>query len=356
MAQSLSLAAQTMFAELTQRCLDARFEADLRPGASIRKKKQRNRYYWYQTWREGGTVKTQYIGPVTDPAITARVQRFQEIREDVGQRREMVRALIAAGLPQPDRVSGDVVDALGRAGFFRLRGVLVGTVAYQAYSGLLGVRLPGAALMTQDADFAQFWGVSQAIGESVPPILQILHEVDDTFRPLPSLENPFLSTRFQSARGYRVEFLTANRGSDDHQARPAQMPALGGASAQPLRYLDYLIHQPEQSVLLHRAGVSVSLPRAERYAVHKLIVSAAREDQAKARKDTLQASALIRILSSVRPIELAQAWEDAWSVGPRWRERLDAGRARLDRDVDLLLESVCERATASRSRRSKPKP
>jgi len=39
--------------------------------------------------------------------------------------------------------------------------------------------------------------------------------------------------------------------------------------------------EPERSVLLHAGGVPVTIPRAERYAVHKLIVAVDRVNQAK---------------------------------------------------------------------------
>ena len=41
---------------------------------------------------------------------------------------------------------------MGKAGFFRLRGVLVGTTAYQCYSGMLSYKLSAATLGTQDAE------------------------------------------------------------------------------------------------------------------------------------------------------------------------------------------------------------
>ncbi|WP_199699252.1 GSU2403 family nucleotidyltransferase fold protein [Oleomonas cavernae] len=47
-----------------------------------------------------------------------------------------------------------------------------------------------------------------------------------------------------SRSGHLVEFLTPNRGSDDCSGRPTTMPALGGATAQPLWFLNFLIHQP----------------------------------------------------------------------------------------------------------------
>lgn len=67
-----------------------------------------------------------------------------------------------------------------------MRGVLVGTVAYQCYSAILGRRLDAVAMQTGDADFAQFHEISVAIKDSIPPILQVLQEVDPTFREVPS--------------------------------------------------------------------------------------------------------------------------------------------------------------------------
>jgi hypothetical protein len=80
---------------------------------------------------------------------------------------------------------GDVIAALAMAGVFRLRGVLVGTVAYQTYAAMLGVRLSAGPLQTGDIDIAQFKNVSVAIGDSTPPALDVLKEVDKTFRAIP---------------------------------------------------------------------------------------------------------------------------------------------------------------------------
>ena len=41
----------------------------------------------------------------------------------------------------------------------------------------------------------------------------------------------------------------------------------GVSGAQPLRHLDFLIHDPERSLLLAKGGIPVTIPRAERYAV-----------------------------------------------------------------------------------------
>src|SRR4051812_40957584 len=145
--QPIDLATQTMFAELFQRALDDEFDEQYPEKGAFRRKKSKGRFYWQFQWREGSTVKSRYVGPVTDKGITDRVSRFEQIKHDYKGRRSLVRSLVAGGLPTPDRLSGGIIEAMGRAGFFRLRGVLVGTLAYQTYAGILGVRLNARHMM-----------------------------------------------------------------------------------------------------------------------------------------------------------------------------------------------------------------
>ena len=348
--QEIDLATQTMFAELLQRSLDAEFDTEFRENGSFIRKKSKGRFYWHYQWREGDRTPNKYVGPVTDKCITDRVKRFESIKSSFKRRQTLVRALAATGLPTPDPLSGAIVEAMWKAGFFRLRGVLVGTLAFQAYAGPLGVRLGGRPLMTQDADFAQFWGISENIGESMPPPLTVLRRVDETFREVPNINDPFVSTRYRNDRGYAVDFLTPNRGSDEHQDKPAKMKTLAGTGAQPLRHLDFLIHQTERSVLLYGGGVPVTVPRAERYAVHKLIVAVERTDQAKSQKDVLQAKTLIELLAVRRPAELAAAWRTAWGTGQRWREKLEDGHDRLPEETQRILADILARKRTARRR------
>jgi hypothetical protein len=342
--QAIDLATQTMFAELLQRSLDAEFDEAFDERGTFRRKKSKGRFYWHHQLRMGDRVVSKYVGPVTDKSITARVNRFGEIKTDFKQRREMIRALAAAGLPTPDPISGAVIEAMWKAGFFRLRGVLVGTLAFGAYAGPLGVRLGGRPLMTQDVDFAQFWGISENIGETMASPLIVLRGVDETFREIPHIDDPFISTQYRNRAGYRVDFLTPNRGGDLHQGKPARMKALADSGATPLRHLDFLIREPERSVLLFGGGVPVTIPRAERYAVHKLMVAVERQDQTKSAKDILQAGILIEALSAKRPLELASAWQTAWKRGRRWRAKLEAGRERLPAPAREALSAAMQRA------------
>ena len=106
------------------------------------------------------------------------------------------------------------------------------------------------------------------------------------------------------------------------------MPTLGGASATPLRFLDFLIHEPQRSVLLHKYGVGVTVPAPERYAVHKLIVAAERggQDAAKRLKDVAQSEMLVDAMIQVRMKELlADALREALARGPAWRAAIERG-------------------------------
>ena len=125
-------------------------------------------------------------------------------------------------------------------------------------------------------------------------MLDVLKEVDKTFRRAPHLVDGRRVTSHVAKGGLRVDFLTPNEGRET--GKPQALPALQ-TDAQPLRFLDFLIHDPEPAVILHGAGIHVQVPAPARYAIHKLIVSQRRPDGAAKRdKDLRQASALLEVL------------------------------------------------------------
>lgn len=184
-----------------------------------------------------------------------------------------------------------------------------------------------AAILTGDADIAQDYAISGEVADSMPPIVDLLQGVDPTFRALPHVSGSPRSNAFRNSSGYRVEFLTTNRGAEEYSDQPAQMPALGGAAADPLRFMDFLLRDPVRTILLHGAGVSVVVPDPSRFAVHKLIVAGRRLDdtsgRAKRDKDLQQAGMLFEALQQVGDgANLADALREAWSRGPNWRSAL----------------------------------
>jgi hypothetical protein len=339
--EKITLATQTLCAELTQRALDAEFDTLYDERGVFKKRRIKTREYWYYQRDIEGKKRYTYVGPVGDPDISNRVRHFADIKSDFKQRREIVRALLAAGLPSPDATTGAVVEALWKAGFFRLRGVLIGTTAFQCYAGILGLRLQSMSLMTQDLDAAQFYDISHMVGDSMPPMLDVLRAVDQTFEPIPDQFDRHRVTRFKTRSHYLVEFVTPNRGSDDHHSKPAPMPALGGASAQPLRYLDFLIYSPIRSVMLYKGGIPVTIPAPERYALHKLIIAPLRKvNPGKAAKDIEQARQLLSYLIESRGYEVYEAWEEAWQRGDKWRAHLTKGVSLLPKDLQEKLRAT----------------
>lgn len=320
---------QTLYSELAQRSLDAQFTSEFSIEGRFITMESRGRRYWYFDTPDGdGGKHRRYVGPVDDDEITRRVESFKDLKSDNRTRRKIVSTLVReAYLPRPQIMVGELVLALAEAGLFRLRGVLVGTVAFQCYSALLGVRLSNALMQTGDADFAQFHSISVAAGDSIPPVLDVLRKVDATFREIPHSADSRRSTQFTSRSGYRVEFLTPNTGSTENEGQPTTMPALGGAAAEPLRFLDFLIYEPARAVLLHGAGVPVLVPAVERFSVHKLIVASRRridnDGTAKSRKDRMQAQSLMEAMIELRQTSvLADTYMEAWNRGPAWQEAL----------------------------------
>lgn len=341
----LDLAYQTLYAELIQRSLDDSFTSEFSPQGRFVAVAVKGRKYWYfdQPKPEGGQSR-RYVGPVDDPEITRRVEAFKDLKADIKGRRRLVATLTReARLPRPLQAVGQVIEELAKAGLFRLRGVLIGTVAYQCYPGVLGRRLGAVAMQTGDADFAQFHEISVAIGDSLPPILDVLRRVDPTFRDVPSQMDGRLASQFVSRDNFKVEFLTPHRGSDDLTGKPVRMPALGGAAAYPLRFLDYLIHEPVRAALLHGAGVPVLVPAPERYAVHKLIVASRRrqdrDNATKAAKDQLQAKSIIEAMIANRQHDdLATAYMEAWDRGDQWAAAIRASLATYEHNIRAFID------------------
>jgi hypothetical protein len=336
---SVPLVAQTTYAELLERCAGAAFNEAFAEEGAFTAKIIKGRRYWYFQAGAGDARTQRYVGPET-PELLQRIAHHRELRGDERERRALVSALVRSfRLPRPVPEIGDVIAALAKAGVFRLRGVLVGTVAYQTYSAMLGVRLATASLQTGDVDIAQFKNVSVAVGDSTPPVLDILKEVDKSFRAVPHVVDGRRVTSYAVKGGPRVDFLTPNEGGETGQ--PQALPALQ-TDAQPLRFLDYLIYEPEPAVILHQAGIYVQVPAPARYAIHKLIVSRRRrEGLAKRDKDVRQAEALLDVLARKRPDELKLAWREAYGRGPTWRQLLIEGLGEIDAAIrDLALKAV----------------
>ncbi|WP_035725925.1 nucleotidyltransferase family protein [Fodinicurvata fenggangensis] len=345
MVEYLPVATQTLWADLNERAWTGNLEAlTAGSGGSAYAREVKGRRYWY--WRapteHGERPAPRYIGPESEQVL-ARIDRLKDEVESRRDRRDMVRALRAARLPVPDPRTGDVLAALAEAGAFRLRATLIGSVAFQCYAGLLGVRLPASLSRTGDVNIAQFHSIALAVEDSIEENLEsLLKRVDRRFR---AVLDPFESGRtlryvleVSGQETYSLDILSPLRGPE--RGRLTRLRALR-SDAHLMRFLDYLLYQEQNAVVLHGAGVPVNVPAPERYALHKLIVAQLRQasagSQAKAGKDLEQAQALIAILAETRPDDLRDAWSELRARGPSWRQKADRSLRRLSPDLQVAL-------------------
>ncbi|WP_199223225.1 nucleotidyltransferase family protein [Oricola cellulosilytica] len=300
-------------------------------------KQRGDKAYWYAARRVGSAMRFFYIGENTDET-RARIDRIEAMhataKERQAERSRLVRLLRAEGMTPTDRPTGSILSAMADAGTFRLGGTIVGTDAFRLYEGELGIRLPlGGMANTGDIDIAQFEKLSVALEDQVDPGLA---ETFSTlkFNPLPG-PGPGRTWRWaQGGSGQLVEFLTPAFGEETIR----NLPALG-VNAQALNYLNFLIAEPIHAAAIYRSGVLVQVPRPERYAIHKLIISDRRRDGAgslKASKDREQAAFLIEAMAEDRPDDLRRAYDTAMDAGPRWREHIMNSLKRMHDTMNIL--------------------
>ncbi len=331
---------QTVYAELLDRCVAADFDTAFSEDGAFIQKNIRGRRYWY--FQETGTKKQRYAGPET-AELLERISQHQQSRSSERERRSLVSALVrSASLPRPLPAVGNALTAMATAGVFRLRAVLVGTVAFQTYSASLGVRLPRSTMETLDIDIAQDRNVSVAMKDTVSDMLDTLRAADPTFRAIPPKPGAEGVWSYKTGKGdVRIEFLTPNRGPDNDAL--VHLPALDSYALQ-LRFLDYLIRDPQPAVVLYGPGILVNVPAPERYALHKLIVARRRAaTSGKANKDLEQAQSLLSVLVTSRPHELVEAWSEARGRGAKWHSLMLEGLGMIDRKVRDATLKVLER-------------
>lgn len=341
----IPIAMQTLFADLVERAWTGNL-ADLTVTggtAYAREVKGRRYWYWQPATKRDGRPSAHYIGPDNDQT-RARLQILTDHASNLRQRRDVVRALRAARLPTPDAMTGNILAAMAEAGVFRLRAAVVGSVAFQSYSGLLGVHLPATLSRTGDLDIGQFESIAIAVEDHIDRDLEaVLKTVDPRFESIPDSMDGRRTMRYALRVGgdeiFSVEVLSPMRGPD--RPKIGALPALR-SDAQLLRYLDFLLYHEVNSVALYGAGIPINIPDPTRYALHKLIVAEMRRiesprSQAKSRKDIEQAGALIGVLARQRPDDLKDLWAELCERGPSWRQKAVRSLANLPVEVSESL-------------------
>lgn len=325
----IPLAIQTIYSELVQQA----HAAAERPG-SVYRRTLKGAEYIYVKRSVGTTRRDIFIGRADAPDAQSRAKAIAEENRRAKERRKLVTALIAGGIPAPVRQLGAVLDVLDDAGILQ-HTVVVGTSAYQCYAAIVGHVLSAATLMTQDADLAtaSLAIAADAEGETMEDVLK---RADPTFRAVPGLKRNALPSSFRSGSGFVVDILTPQLRRTDKNPVPLRNL---GAGAVPMQHLRWLTDQPVRAVALYAAGVPLSVPQPARFAVHKLLLAQKRKvEPSKRAKDLLQAKELIAALGSSDPWSLTDALADATRQGRAgWRQPIERSLAELDlRPRDIL--------------------
>lgn len=332
----LSLLTQTAYARLLDQ-LAAPAVGDPGTGISLVSKSIRGRRYWYAQTVEGGRKVQRYIGP-DSPETERLVERWRGARAEASSRAELVAMARAGGAHVVSAAEARVISRLGPV--FRMGGVLVGSHAFAVLGNALGVRWGEAMVRTEDVDLATDARIDLAVSRELQP-LELDGLLGGTVPRRPVLSPTYPATSF-SVRGAAIEVDLVTPLVGRERRRPVPVPALG-AAATPLRFLDYLIEETQPGIVLGGEGVLVNVPRAGRFALHKLVVASRRSrdggSAAKARKDLVQAAALVRVLAEDLPGELGLAWKALAPRGPTWRRAVIASVRRLEPDVAEALRA-----------------
>lgn len=335
----------SLYAELLDQLLaleGQRSITSLRGGFATKKLNQR--LYWYFQYREPNqSVRQIYIGP--DNEATRRfAERFEEDREKANTDEQQIEKLSAmlrqGGIRTADAGTFRILRALADSGLFRQGAVLVGTHAFVTLGNLLGVRWDNPSAQTQDIDVAQ----DNSLDLALPPsqnldLPTVLDNLKIGFLPVPALNAKEPSTSFKiRGRDLRLDLLTP---ATSQSTKPVFFDSIN-ACAKPLKFLDYIMEQPERAAFIGRSAFLVNVPDPARFAFHKLISSQVRTAafHAKARKDLMQAAQLLEVLFEERRFDIESAWQSIQGRGKRWVQVIHNSLDKLEHSHPGLATAV----------------
>lgn len=319
--EHIDLAIRTLFSEFQETVSNRRrVEAELYERGTFAKKRVKGKTYWYVQHYVNGQAVQKYHS-VSDPKNDMAVLKKREeqkkqqklLKQLVGSENKISTLLRRAGLPSLDSRTSAVIEALSLSG-----AVLIGSHAFSAYCGILGVLFEHSLLKTADIDIA-FDNTIEISGAPID-ILETLRKIDPDFMEVSGLSHKYPPHSFISPSGIRVDLVAPLLG----KPRPSvKIRNILGAAAEPLRFLDFLIKDPVKAVLIGpKGGVPVIVPDPARYALHKLIVAGYRSatDSSKRMKDLAQAGQLLEACASERRTDLLVAYKEVVARGPKWKK------------------------------------
>ncbi|PIQ54411.1 MAG: hypothetical protein COW02_05075 [Comamonadaceae bacterium CG12_big_fil_rev_8_21_14_0_65_59_15] len=284
-------------------------------------------YCYFQYMDMLGARKQIYVGPDSERIRSFIDEYKSRASSNIGK---LSASAIALGCEQMQFKHYRVIKSLSDHGFFRHGGVLVGTHAFLAICNMLGIKSE-ENIYTNDVDFAH---AGKNVSIALPSNIKV--ETRSAIEALNMGVIPFRTISGKTGGGYidpkdpsfKIDLLTAMTSDSDD---PVYIESLS-AFLQPLKFMEFSMEDTTQAVVFfNEKSVLVNIPKPERFAVHKLIVSAERESsqEVKSVKDVRQANVLCQYLIDIGGESLADACKEAADNGPGWRKRLTQGVLRL---------------------------
>lgn len=276
------------------------------PGSVSRRRNQAGAEYYVRRHYDGsGTQKETYIGLVGAADAAADALRAQI--DEVKAIQKEVRLLIREGFQSADAPSYATLASLQLHGLFAAGATLVGSHAFGVLLNQMGVQ--AAAYATEDIDVAR----REALAFDTLPSRSFIDMLRDSGIPFvevpqPDVRLPSTSFKQRGKSRFHVDLLVP---SPNEEIGMAPVPELQ-AHATTLPYLGYLLGRTQLTTLIASEGVCpVRTPVAERFAVHKMMVSQLRSNrEAKTGKDLYQAAVLVAALGDLFPGAIETAVEE----------------------------------------------
>lgn len=329
------LVLETAYSDLKRLASEQRLLLVGTPGSVGTREVNGRPFLYRQFYDAQGKKRSDYLGPAGDGEAEARAAAVREAIEATSGLLERARLLARQGYVRADTKSGAVLTAVAQRGLFRAGGILVGSHAYGVLLNELGVR--AAAFATGDVDLARRERLS--LEGSFAEMLEASHLL---LTPVPGFDRASPSTSFKAPgrEGLRVDLLVPTSGNELGVRSVPELEAHATAVPQ----LSYLLHEPIDAIVIGREAVPpVRVPRPERFAWHKMLVSQLRSSTSdKRNKDLHQAAVVFAALAEREPDALGEAWSAA-----RHKTKIAAGAAKVrallaahghERAVELLDE------------------
>jgi hypothetical protein len=298
---------QTAYSELKRLAGEQRLLLVGTPGSVSEREVKGSRFLYRQYYDALGAKSADYIGPAADADALARADLIREQISLAAEIASTTRILFGQGYARADDRVCAILAALANQGLFRAGALVIGSYAYAACLNDAGAR--AATFATEDIDVARDRALSLELAEGAT-FESILAESKVPLFAIPTLDRKQPSTSY-TTRGrerLRVDLVvpTQERMPKVLPVRELRTHAMG------LPHLRYLVAETVDGLVMGRHSVvPVKIPRSERLALHKMLVSQLRAATSDKRtKDIEQAAVLVAILSEQAPTALAEAFAD----------------------------------------------